>query len=525
MSLASAAAVDPPNDRAAGNRPSNQPAIGSRKNNANDFYFGKIIGEGSFSTVYLIKDTLHKKEYAAKICSKAHIVREKKQKAVMREKDILILIKDKWNPRSPFFVKLISTFQDTESLYFVLTYAERGDFFTFLKKSKRKGIDVTKFYSGELIQAVEHLHNIGIIHRDLKPENILLTREMHILLTDFGSGKLYNKDEGCGSDDEVLENRRASFVGTAQYVSPEMLSSQAITLASDLWAVGCMIYQMISGSPPFQAGSEYLIFQKIQKLEYIFQDGFNDQAQDLVENLLVLDPQERLGSADVSDHVCYKTIKTHPFFKDLDFENLYRTPPPNMDLYQEELDQDPVWDKYPNITPGLGADNRHRLFRESLDESTLTSEDEDGEDEEDDDPACYSLTSQSSCLPESGNMSEISDDQRQQLLEEQRQNNEYHAFVQGNLILKQGILEKRKKMFSRARMFLLTEGPRLFYVDPKEKILKGEVPLCKETKTEMKNFKIFFVHTPNRIYYLIDPQSYATQWCKAIDGVVNYYFH
>ena len=73
-------------------------------------------------------------------------------------------------------------------------------------------------------------------------------------------------------------------------------------------------------------------------------------------------------------------------------------------------------------------------------------------------------------------------------------------------------------------MFLLTEGPRLFYVDPKEKVLKGEIPWSADMKTEMKSFKIFFVHTPNRVYYLIDPTSYATKWCEAIDSVKQFYF-
>lgn len=507
-------------------RPTNQQSIaGPKKHTSNDFYFGKIIGEGAFSTVYLVRDATRKQEFAAKICNKAHIVREKKQKAVMREKKILINIKDKWNPRAPFFVKLMSTFQDTESLYFILTYAERGDFFTFLKKAIKKGLDVTTFYAGELIQAVEHLHNIGIVHRDLKPENILLNREMHILLTDFGSGTLYSKEEADGSDDEVLENRRTSFVGTAQYVSPEMLSGKGCSPASDLWAVGCIIYQMLTGSPPFQAASEYLIFQKIQKLEYSFHDGFNAEAKELVEQLLVLDPADRLGSQDICDHVCYRSIKSQPFFRDIDFENLYRTPPPNQALYADlSLEQDPIWDKYPDITPGLGGDNKHRLFRESLDETNMTSEDE-GDDEDDINHTCYSLSSQTSCIPESGNISDISSEQRKNHLEEQRKSNEYHRFVEDNLILKQGILDKKKGLWSRRRMFLLTEGPRLFYVDPKELVLKGEIPLSADTRTEMKNFKLFFVHTPHRIYYLIDPQSYASQWCKAIDAVTSYYFN
>eukprot|EP00088_Acartia_fossae_P037728 TRINITY_DN3896_c0_g1_i11.p1 TRINITY_DN3896_c0_g1~~TRINITY_DN3896_c0_g1_i11.p1 ORF type:complete len:536 (-),score=99.67 TRINITY_DN3896_c0_g1_i11:809-2416(-) len=498
----------------------------SKKPTPNEFYFGRTIGEGAFSTVYLVKDVHNKREYAAKVCNKMHIKREKKISAVMREKEILLKIKENWNADVPFFVKLFSTFQDAESLYFIMTYAERGDFFTFLRKAVNRGIDVTRFYAGELIQAVEHLHRIGIVHRDLKPENILLDRNMHILLTDFGSGKILKTDELENGPDEEA-NRRASFVGTAQYVSPEVLTNSGCTPAADLWAVGCIIYQMLAGMPPFQAASEFLIFEKIRKLEYSFQDGFDDQARELVQKLIVIDPASRLGSTDIQQFSQYSSIKSHPFFRSLDFASLSTTLPPLPSQYTDiSLDQDPVWERYPNMTPGLDSENRNRLFRDSLDEANLTSEDElEGEDAN---LPCYRLTSQTSCIPESGNIGDLSEEERTKLLDDQRKNNEYHRFVEENLILKQGILDKKKGLWSRRRMFLLTEGPRLFYVDPKEKVLKGEVPLSVETRTEMKNFKIFFVHTPDRsdrIYYLIDPGSYATQWCKAIDAVIDFYYN
>jgi len=504
-------------------RPSLSDSAGARKQTPNEFYFGRTIGEGAFSTVYLVKDIHKNREYAAKVCNKVHIKREKKIAAVMREKEILLKIKDQWNSQYPYYVKLYSTFQDYDSLYFIMTYAERGDFFSFLKKSINRGIEVTRFYAGELVLCVEHLHRIGIVHRDLKPENILLDQNMHILLTDFGSGKILKTDELNQSDEEIMANRRASFVGTAQYVSPEVLTNSGCTPAADLWALGCIIYQMLAGMPPFQAASEFLIFEKIRKLEYNFTDGFNDQARDLVQKLIVKEPSLRLGAPDIEEFSQYTSIKNHPFFRGIQFDELSTLSPPLPSQYTDlSLDQDPVWDRYPEMTPGLDSENKNRLFRMSLDEANLTSEDElEGDD---DNLPCYRLTSQTSCIPESGNIDDLSTEERNNLLEDQKNNNEYHRFVEENLILKQGILDKKKGLWSRRRMFLLTEGPRLFYVDPKEKVLKGEVPLSAETRTEMKNFKIFFVNTPDRIYYLIDPQSYATEWCKAIDAVCAFYF-
>uniref|UniRef100_A0A8D8RUX1 3-phosphoinositide-dependent protein kinase 1 n=1 Tax=Cacopsylla melanoneura TaxID=428564 RepID=A0A8D8RUX1_9HEMI len=83
--------------------------------------------------------------------------------------------------------------------------------------------------------------------------------------------------------------------------------------------------------------------------------------------------------------------------------------------------------------------------------------------------------------------------------------------------MKQGNVDKRKGLFSRRRTLMLTTGPHLYYVDPASMILKGEIPFSPEMRVEPKNFKIFFVHTPNRTYYLEDPEGYSLEWCKAIE--------
>ena len=234
------------------------------KKEVSDFYFGRIIGEGAFSTVYLCKEVNNQKEYAIKVCNKNHIKRERKTEAIMREKEAML----KLGASTSFFVRLYATFQTTENLFFVLSYAKRGDMLRFIKKMAAKEVDVTQFYAAEIVQALEHLHRLNIIHRDLKPENILLNSNMHILITDFGSAKILNPDAaengaGAGAEPGPGPGRRNSFVGTAQYVSPEILTNSGSSPASDLWALGCIIYQMVTGIPPFHGNSEYLIFQKV----------------------------------------------------------------------------------------------------------------------------------------------------------------------------------------------------------------------------------------------------------------------
>ncbi|XP_023241912.1 3-phosphoinositide-dependent protein kinase 1-like [Centruroides sculpturatus] len=461
------------------------------KKSPKDFIFGKLIGEGSFSTVYLGKDVQSNKEYAIKVCEKRHIIREKKQKAIMREKQIMNILN---NHPSPFFIKLYCTFQDSDRLYFVMSYAKHGELLPYIVKVGSFDEECTRFYAAEILLALEHLHKLGIIHRDLKPENILLNDKMHIQITDFGSAKILQHDES-GSE----PSRKNSFVGTAQYVSPEMLTDKNASSSSDLWALGCIIYQMVSGLPPFRAPNEYLIFQKITTLEYDFPDGFLSLAKDLVEKLLVLDPRQRLGASDSNG---YPSIKNHPFFKNVPWDVLHEqiAPPilpylPGTSSNEELRSQYQVPD---HLTPGLDDKQMTRLLGLALQED---------DDEQNNKPA-----KQPSIL-------DISSEEYNHRLEVQSQENIWHRFVEGNLILKFGLVDKRKGLFARRRMLLLTTGPHLYYVDPTNMVLKGQIPWSPELRPEPKNFKTFFVHTPNRTYYLEDPNGFALKWCQAIDEV------
>src|SRR5271170_1023487 len=164
------------------------------------------------------------------------------------------------------------------------------------------------------------MHAKGVIHRDLKPEkyqnfnivvncSILLDSSMRIKITDFGTAKLLDlpnrhdspvaTPQDSGDD---ISSRANSFVGTAEYVSPELLTDKNACKASDLWAFGCIIYQLLAGRPPFKAANEYQTFQKIVGLEYTFPDGFPSVARDLVERLLVLDPSRRLSLEHIKNH-------------------------------------------------------------------------------------------------------------------------------------------------------------------------------------------------------------------------------
>lgn len=458
------------------------------KRTAKDYIFGKLIGDGCFSTVFLAKDIHSGKEYAIKVCEKLHIIRKKKREYIQREKDALNMLFNVPNG----FVKLYCTFQDEERLYFVLSFAKNGELLSYINKVGSFELNVAKFYAAELLMALETMHSKGIIHRDLKPENILLDENMHLQIADFGTAKI-SDPEAIRSTENNIDNeaenersRKISFVGTPQYVSPELLHDCVDTRASDLWALGCIIYQMISGLPPFRASTEFLTFQKIFKMDYEFPEGFPADAKDLVEKLLVLDHTKRIGANDKGK--TYDSIRNHPFFAGFDWNNIWDQTPPTICPYLPggtfEEEYVPVPD---HLKPGLTNKDLLRLW--GMDLST------------------------------SKGILNISPEEKRRRLEIQARESRWHQFVDGELILKQGLVDKRKGLFPRRRMLLLTTGPRLFYVDPANMVLKGEIPWSPELWVEAKNFRIFLVHTPNRTYYLEDPDSYALEWRRVIDEV------
>ncbi|TSS23695.1 3-phosphoinositide-dependent protein kinase 1 [Bagarius yarrelli] len=455
-----------------------------QKKRVEDFRLGRILGEGSFST-------------------KLHIKRENKSHYVKREKDILSRI------HHPFFVKLHFTFQDAEKLYFGLSYAKNGELLRYIRKIGSFDETCTRFYAAELVCALEYLHSLGIIHRDLKPENILLNEDMHIQITDFGTAKQFSSD--------ITQARANSFVGTAQYVSPELLTKKTACKSSDLWALGCIVYQLVAGLPPFRAANEYLIFQKIIKLEYEFPEKFFPKAKDLVEKLLCSDPTKRLGCEEMGG---YNPLRAHTFFESVSWENLHLQTPPKLTPYLPAMAEDEE-EYYGNYDDLLSQFSSMEVVHSSSSQAllvptTLLPQRSSSNIEQyihNLDNNSFELDLQFSC------------EEKNLLLQKQTSRNPWHPFVENNLILKMGPVDKRKGLFARRRQLLLTEGPHLYYVDPVNKVLKGEIPWSPKLRPEAKNFKTFFVHTPHRTYYLMDPNGNADKWCKKIQEVWGKIYH
>lgn len=302
----------------------------SRKRAAADFQFFECIGEGSYSKVYraMSKNNMH--IYAIKVLSKQHIQKEKKRKYVTIEKNTLNVL-----GKHPGIVTLYYTFQDPQSLYFVIDYAQNGEFLMLIHKLGSLSLELTFYYTLQLIDTVIFIHDKGIIHRDLKPENILLSKDWKIMITDFGAAKFVDRNDPAGTakEDLIVGDSNGSFVGTAEYVSPELLKYNHSSFSSDFWSLGCIIYQMIIGRPPFKASNEYATFEKIVDANYTFPDPkiypIPSAVVNLIENLLLEDPQRRLGK---------ENIKHHSWFKHVDWENKAKIwgKVPKFDSYKPE---------------------------------------------------------------------------------------------------------------------------------------------------------------------------------------------
>lgn len=191
------------------------------------------------------------------------------------------------------------------------------------------------------------MHSRNIVHRDLKPQNILIDERYCLKITDFGDSKKLDPDEDpferldTPEDDfgdrnslfgEPEDDRQArqsnAFVGTALYISPEMLDENISSKCMDLWALGCMIYEMRVGRTPFHGTVDYEVFRKIQERQLVIPNELEPEVVDIIDKLLQLDPRHRLGAGEKGTDNDYEALKRHSFFSGINFDTLKETSPP-----------------------------------------------------------------------------------------------------------------------------------------------------------------------------------------------------
>lgn len=281
------------------------------KADPSQFELLKVLGQGSFGKVFLVRKLVGHdagRLYAMKVLKKATLKVRDRIRTKM-ERDILAEVKH------PFVVSLEYAFQTEGKLYLVLEFLRGGDLFTRLSKEVMFTEDDVKFYLAELALSLDHLHRLGIVYRDLKPENILLDDEGHIKLTDFGLSK-----------EAVDEKKTFSFCGTVEYMAPEVVNRKGHDTTADWWSFGVLMYEMLTGSLPFQGENRKSTMTMILKAKLGMPQFLSPEAQALLRVLFKRNPSNRLGYGQ--DGI--ENIKAHAFFKTIDWDKLWKrkvTPP------------------------------------------------------------------------------------------------------------------------------------------------------------------------------------------------------
>ncbi|CAF2768927.1 unnamed protein product [Rotaria sp. Silwood2] len=304
-----------------------------------DFEVIKLISNGAYGAVHLVKHRQTQERYAMKKISKTHLILRNQVEQAFVERDIMTFTDN------PFVVALICTFETKKHLCLVMEYVEGGDVATLLKNiGGPLNIDIARMYFAETTLAVEYLHSYGIIHRDLKPDNLLITAVGHIKLTDFGLSKIGLMSLTTNFYEKHIDKETKAFndkqiCGTPSYIAPEVILRQGYGKPVDWWSMGIILYEFLVGVPPFTGNTPDELFANVINGQIEWPDLLDEstldlssstsydsseqffcpEAKNLIEQLLEHDPSKRLGTLGGA----YE-IRIHPFCSCINWNTLLR---------------------------------------------------------------------------------------------------------------------------------------------------------------------------------------------------------
>ncbi|XP_050977351.1 G protein-coupled receptor kinase 5 isoform X2 [Labeo rohita] len=276
----------------------------------------RVLGKGGFGEVCAYQSRASGKMYACKKLEKKRIKKQRGEGMALNEKQILERV------NSRFVVSLAYAYETKEALCLVLTLMNGGDLRFHIYNMGTEGLNKERvqFYAAEILCGLNHLHKKNIIYRDLKPENILLDDNGHIRISDLGLAVIL-------PEENVVKGR----VGTVGYMAPEVITNTYYSVSADWWGLGCLIYEMTDGNPPFRKHKERLPRQEMERrvIETVENYGkkFDEDTKSICKSLLAKNPGERLGCKFKRGS---EAVKAHAFFKDINFTRLEAgmMPPP-----------------------------------------------------------------------------------------------------------------------------------------------------------------------------------------------------
>ena len=254
-----------------------------------DFKIIKELGAGSFGHVYLCTHKATKVQYAIKAIDKRNKSNIEEKPYFRREVEVMYKI------HHPNVVKLYGHFEDNNYCYFIMEYISKGNVYSLISQDKKKRINaqIVASLMKDVISAVYFLHNMHppIIHRDIKPENVLLAEGMVAKLTDFGWSNYMQEDE-----------QRKTVCGTPIYLAPEIIKEQGHDEHVDVWCIGVLLFELITGNVPFQGNDIETLQNNILKLKISWPRDINTDVKNLIMKILKLDPNQRLPLSDMLQH-------------------------------------------------------------------------------------------------------------------------------------------------------------------------------------------------------------------------------
>ncbi|XP_072037721.1 cGMP-dependent protein kinase egl-4-like isoform X2 [Amphiura filiformis] len=261
------------------------------------------LGMGGFGRVELVQIAGDKKSYALKCLKKHHIVETRQIDHIYSEKKIMM------DSNSPFIVKLHRTFKDNKYVYMLMEVCLGGELWTILRDRGSFDENTTRFCVACVVEAFSYLHSKGIVYRDLKPENLLLDNSGYVKLVDFG----FAKKIGFG-------RKTWTFCGTPEYVAPEIILGKGHDLSADYWSLGILIFELLTGNPPFTASDPMRTYNIILKgIDIVeFPKKISKHAHSLIKKLCKDNTSERLGYQKAG----INGIKRHKWFQGFDWQGL-----------------------------------------------------------------------------------------------------------------------------------------------------------------------------------------------------------
>uniref|UniRef100_A0AAQ5XP34 Serine/threonine-protein kinase PLK n=1 Tax=Amphiprion ocellaris TaxID=80972 RepID=A0AAQ5XP34_AMPOC len=238
---------------------------------------GKVLGKGGFAKCYEMTDLSTSKVYAAKIIPHARVSKPHQREKIDREIELHRALHHK------HIVHFYHHFEDKENIYILLEYCSRKSLAHILKARKVLTEPEVRYYLRQIVSGLKYLHEQEILHRDLKLGNFFVSDSMELKVGDFG---LAAKLEPAG-------NRRKTICGTPNYLSPEVLNKQGHGCESDIWALGCVMYTMLLGRPPFETTNLKETYRCIREARYSLPSSLSPQAKQLIASLLAKIPEDR----------------------------------------------------------------------------------------------------------------------------------------------------------------------------------------------------------------------------------------